>query len=163
MKHFSAEKYNLAWFKLAECVSRGEKERALGVYRLLLYSVGDDALSTQLYADILLSFGDKIAAIEKYLEAIIIYKKENKIIEAIAVYEHLLFLQPNCYDYVAELCCLYLKSNLEFKVIEHLDKLISNKKVNNSQINNSLSLSDFLEKLKAIDEDSYNYVLQYLE
>jgi hypothetical protein len=95
---------------------------------------------------------------KKYLEAAEIYKKENKIIEAIAVYEHLFFLQPNCLDHVIELCCLYLKINLEFKVIEHLDKLISDKK-----INNGLILSDFLEKLKEKDEDSYNYVLQYLE
>lgn len=157
MKHFSEEKYNLAWFKLAECVSRGEKERALGVYRLLSHSVGDDALSTQLYADILLSFDDKDGAIEKYLQAAELYKKDCKLIEAIAVYEHLLFLQQNCQDHVVELCCLYFKLNLEFKVIEHLDKLISKK------MNNGLNLNYFLDKLKVKDEDIYNYVFLYLE
>ena len=30
-------------------------------------------------------------------------------------------------------------------------------------VNNSLNLNEFLEKLKEKDEDSYNYVLQYLE
>jgi hypothetical protein len=35
MKQTQVDKHTIAWFKIAECVSRGEKERALGVYRLL--------------------------------------------------------------------------------------------------------------------------------
>ena len=35
MKAISCEKQSIAWFKLAECVERGEKERALNLFRLL--------------------------------------------------------------------------------------------------------------------------------
>ena len=58
MRHVPSDKYNIAWFRLAECVSRGEKERALGVYRLLAHSFGDEAFAHQLMGDLLLSFDD---------------------------------------------------------------------------------------------------------
>ena len=126
MKHLNAEKYNLAWFKLAECVSRGEKERALGVYRLLSHSIGDDALACQLYGDLFLCFQDKEAAVEKYLQAAQQYKKQHKIIEAIAVYEHLVTLEPEKDTHMLELCDLYLEINFSFKVLEHVEILSKN-------------------------------------
>ena len=97
MKYIQSEKYNLAWFRLAECVSRGERERAMGVYRLLSHSLGDDALAAQLKGDLLLCFNDELAS-KKYLEAANLYKKSQKTIEAIAVYEHLLLLENDQTD-----------------------------------------------------------------
>lgn len=154
MKSFEKEKHSLAWFKLAECVLKGEKERAIGVYKLLYHSVGNDALATQLYADILLSFEDKDLAIQKYFEAIELYKKEEKFIEAIAIYEHLLAIEGSdtfkafdnsknfdtsktsifnnksiTEDNVFDLCQLYLKIDADFKVLECLGLLIDKKKV----------------------------------
>ncbi|MFC1842538.1 hypothetical protein ACFLYU_02675 [Candidatus Dependentiae bacterium] len=123
MKHLNAEKYSLAWFKLAECVSRGEKERALGVYRLLSHSIGDDALACQLYGDLFLCFKDKDSAVERYTQAAHSYKKQNKIIEAIAVYEHLVTLESEKDRHMLELCDLYLEINLSFKVLEHIELL----------------------------------------
>ncbi|MFC1841447.1 hypothetical protein ACFLYA_00045 [Candidatus Dependentiae bacterium] len=128
MKHLNAEKYNLAWFKLAECVSRKEKERALGVYRLLSHSLGNDALSTQLYGDLLLCFDDKRGAIEKYLHAAEIYKKSNKIIEAIAVHEHLIVLDPEEKSHMLELCDLYVAIDMSFKMIDHVKQLLKDNK-----------------------------------
>ncbi len=66
MKQVPSGKYTIAWFKLAECVSRGEKERALGVYRLLSHSLDDSALVCQLEGDIFLSFNDKQQAVTNY-------------------------------------------------------------------------------------------------
>ena len=58
MKHLPSDKYNVAWFKLAECVARGEKEKALGVYRLLVHSLDEPAFIRQLEGDLLLAFKD---------------------------------------------------------------------------------------------------------
>jgi len=128
MKHLQAEKYNLAWFRLAECVSRREKERALGVYRLLSHSLGDRALAAQLYGDLLICFGDD-CAIEKYLEAAQLYKKSKKIIEAIAVYEHLIFLDSTSKDYFFEILELYKILDLQDKMVPHVKRLIKENKV----------------------------------
>ena len=75
MKQAVSNKYNIAWFKLADCVSRGEKERAFGVYRLLSHSLDDQALARQLEGDLLLAFQDD-GAVDKYREAVNLYKQE---------------------------------------------------------------------------------------
>ena len=58
MKQVALGKTSLAWFKLAEFVTRGEKERALSIFRLLAHSIRHDALVVQLEGDILLAFDD---------------------------------------------------------------------------------------------------------
>jgi len=116
MKRETNAKYNIAWFKLAECVSRREKERALGVYRLLSHSFGDQAYAQQLEADLLLAFKDQKNAIEKYKQAAICYKKEGRKFEAAAVYEHLRTLQPKEGDYRIQLIDLYSELNITSKV-----------------------------------------------
>jgi len=123
MKHFQSEKYNIAWFKLAECVARGEKERAMGVYRLLSHSLEDQALAAQLKGDLLLCFNDD-SAVEKYCEAADIYKKSNKAIEAIAVYEHLIFLDPVNETYLLELVNLYKEIGIACNMVDHVKTII---------------------------------------
>lgn len=88
MKLLSSGSHNIAWFKLAEYVTRGEKERALSVYKLLMHSVADQAFAHQLEGDILLAFDDA-AAIERYHHAAHLYKKQKSYQKAIAVYEHI--------------------------------------------------------------------------
>lgn len=87
MKMVASELYNVAWFKLADFVARGEKERALTVHKLLMHSVIDEAISYQLEGDILLAFDDD-AALDKYHVAANLYKKAGKIKQAASVYEH---------------------------------------------------------------------------
>lgn len=89
MKRISSDKYTIAWFKLSEIISRGEKERALGMYRLLAHSLDNSAFAKQLEGDILLFFNDN-AAHEKYREAVQIYLKQERFLEAAMLYEHLL-------------------------------------------------------------------------
>lgn len=89
MKQTQFDKHTIAWFKIAECVSRGEKERALGVYRLLSHSFNDNALKCQLEADIYCSFGETEQAILLYQQAMELYKKSHRSLEAEAVGEHL--------------------------------------------------------------------------
>ncbi len=94
MKLLSSGSHNIAWFKLAEFVTRGEKERALQVYKLLMHSVDDKAFALQLEAEILLAFDDQ-AAIYRYDQAADMYKKQKNYKKAIAVYERIAIYQEN--------------------------------------------------------------------
>lgn len=107
MRQLPSDKYNVAWFKLAEFVVRGEKERALGIYRLLVHSFDDHALALQLEGDLLLSFNDIEAAKEKYILAAQAYIKIKKLIEAAAVYEHLHTLASDQEEFLLQLLELY--------------------------------------------------------
>jgi len=123
MKHVPQDKYNVAWFTLAECVSRGEKVRALGVYRLLSHSIEDIAFRRQLEADILLAFQDKDDAIAKYKDAANLYKKGGKCLEAVAVYEHLRQLEPAELEYITYLVELYAQLRITSKQVTNLKQL----------------------------------------
>ena len=87
MRVLASESYNVAWFKLADFIAKGEKERALSIHRLLMHSVQDVAIAYQLEGDILLAFDDD-AALDRYHVAANLYKKAGKMKQAISVYEH---------------------------------------------------------------------------
>lgn len=87
MRLLASESYNVAWFKLADFVARGEKERALAVHKLLMHSVTDEAIPYQLEGDILLAFDDE-TALDRYHIAANLYKKSGNMHQAASVYEH---------------------------------------------------------------------------
>ena len=91
MKEIVQNKRSLAWFKLTEFVVRGEKERALGIYRLLALSIDNKAFAQQLEGDLLLAFDDPIAE-ERYLAAAQLYLEAQQPAIAAAIYEHLINL-----------------------------------------------------------------------
>lgn len=124
MKQVVSEKYNIAWFKLADCIARGEKEKALGVYRLLSHSLDDKALACQLHADILLSFNDEQAE-AMYKKAADLYKQQEHYLQAAAVYEHLVTLQPHNLFYRTVMIELYQQLGIQTKVMEYVEKLIA--------------------------------------
>ena len=123
MKQLPSERYSVAWFKLADCIARGEKERALGVYRLLAHSFDDPALARQLHADILLSFNDERAQ-KVYEEAAILYRERNQLIEAAAVYEHLVTVDSQNILYRTQIIELYQLMGIASKVSRYLYQLI---------------------------------------
>ena len=109
-----SEKYNIAWFKLAECVSRGDKERALGVYRLLSHSLTSEALRAQLEGDIWLSFGELANAITHYRDAAHKYRINNQLLEAASIFQHLRLLDPATTFYKTAAQELYQQLGLTF-------------------------------------------------
>jgi hypothetical protein len=109
MKQSQSNKYSVAWFKIADFVTRGQKERALGLHRLLAHSIGDNALNLQLEGDILLSCNDN-RALEKYQAAALYYQKEERLCQALAIYEHILLLRPGCSQTILFLIALYNRS-----------------------------------------------------
>ena len=123
INQINSEKHSIAWFKLAECVSRHERERALGVLRLLVHSFDDQALAYQLAGDLFLSFDEVDEAIKRYDLAAQWYQKEKRMFEATGVYEHLATLSPNSKEYKSILVKMYRHVGLKSKLVDALVNL----------------------------------------
>lgn len=124
MKQTQGDKHTIAWFKIAECVSRGEKERALGVYRLLSHSFSDNAIARQLEADIYSAFGEYEQAIPLYQQAMEFYHKTQRFLEAAAVGENLVGLGSDDIDLHRNLVQFYISLNMSSKIATHIHVLI---------------------------------------
>ena len=98
---------SVAWYKLATLIARREREKALSVYRLLSHSFQDKAYALQLEGDILNSLDDQ-GAHDKYKQAAFLYKKEKRWIDAVAVCNHLLTLDPYNPEMLATSLSLYI-------------------------------------------------------
>lgn len=123
MKQAPVEKYTIAFFRLAEYVSRGEKERALGVYRLLSHSFDDLAFARQLEGDILWSFNDE-GAQDKYFQAAQLYQKDMRLRQAVGVYEHLLTMHPKSALYMVSLIDVYCQLGTQAKAKAYMAQLL---------------------------------------
>jgi len=145
MKQVPSENYNIAWFKLAECVARGEKERALNVYRLLSHSIEDTALAYQLEGDILSSFNDGDASI-KYKQAAHLYQEDSRLLEAAAVYEKLLILTPENDSYARCLISIYKELDLTHKAAQWLYYVLM-KHIDDKTLDKAIRVIDQLEHL----------------
>jgi len=106
---------SIAWFRLAELVSRGEKEKALNLYRLLSHSFDDRAYALQVEGDILWSFEDD-EALNKYKQAAFLYRKEQKLTAAVSLYENIFALQPESYEVLSHLVSFYVQLDWMEKV-----------------------------------------------
>jgi len=131
MKQIPSDKYNVAWFTLAECVSRGEKVRAISLYRLLAHSIKDNAFTSQLKGDLLLAFRDD-SAVDLYEEAAELYIKDNRQLEAAGVFEHLHILNRSNCRYIRSLIKLYHVLRIESKVAIYILKLFEALHENNN-------------------------------
>jgi len=120
----------VAWYKLADLVARKEREKALNVYRLLSHSFDDKAYALQVEGDILWSFNNHDAS-DKYRQAVVLYKKEQRWINAICVVEHLLYQQPDSAELMGVLLELYVSIGWQDKFDQLLgqfaDKLLTKK------------------------------------
>lgn len=159
MKQVPLDRYSIAWFKLAECVSRREKERALGVYRLLSHSIDDQAFKYQLEGDLLLSFNDTQQAAEKYLHAIHNYKQTDRLFEMAALYGHLITIQPDKHEYHAHMVNIYHELKLDSKVFSYLESALNLL----IQESNPMALSQFLSTMKILSETYHEYACEYIQ
>jgi tetratricopeptide (TPR) repeat protein len=119
MKSALQEKYSIAWFKLAECISRREKERALGVYRLLSHSFENQALGCQLEADILLACNDSSNAIKMYERAAQFYYEQHEPVQAAAIYDHLFTISGD-QGYLETIVALYAQLKQPHRVLVYV-------------------------------------------
>lgn len=132
---------SLAWFKLADLIARGEREKALSVFRLLSHSLSDRAYVLQLEGDILWYLDDQVS-IEKYKQAAFLYQKERRFVDAIAIYEHVLTQKPQSYDALAALVVFYaiIDGSEKFQERLHLlTKLFNDRVINQLQLEKAIS------------------------
>lgn len=136
MRTLYSQTYNIAWFKLADFVARGEKERALSVHRLLMHSVPDVALTYQLEGDILLAFDDD-AALDRYHIAANLYKKSLKFQQAISVYEHVSLFKEDekIFEALLDMYVLIKHKTGMFETFSRVAKLLLQKQKSESLIN----------------------------
>lgn len=164
MKQVPSDKHSIAWFKLAECVARGEKERALGVYRLLSYSLDDQAFVYQLAGDLLRSFDDT-TAVEHYHQAAQLYHKGKRLLEAAAVYEHLLALVPQKELYLMNLVELYAAlddtNHAAMHLIQLFEVMIEKKKW--EEIHDLTSRLDTMLEVSAVAKMHRNLVFALVD
>ena len=76
MKQIGPEKSSVAWFRLAECLKRKERERAFVLYRLLMHSFEDNAFLKKLEGDMWVDF-DQEEAITCYIASAHHYKQRH--------------------------------------------------------------------------------------
>lgn len=122
MKSEMGVRQTIAWFKLAEFVTRGEKERALSLFRLLTHSFDDKAFIKKLGAEILASFDDTQAFVE-YVQAAHLYKAQGDVVEAVAIYELLTLLQPSVIDHFEKVITFFHEMGNELKVLQYQKQL----------------------------------------
>ncbi|MCX5923711.1 MAG: hypothetical protein NTU89_04090 [Candidatus Dependentiae bacterium] len=180
MRVLASGSYNVAWFKLADFISRGEKERALSIHRLLMHSVQDVAIAYQLEGDILLAFDDN-AALDRYHVAANLYKKSGKIQQAISVYEHVSLFKEDENVYEALLDIYMFMQNksgiletfsrlakvcLKKENISHLDHLFQRYLLESSKTMQARLSARFVRAILLYDEqniDISSYTYQTLD
>ena len=174
MKQILNSNHSVAWFTLFQFILRGEKEKALNIYKLLSRSINDHALILQLKGDILVAFND-LEAQSLYLESIKLYLAQHKINEAISIYEKLILIKEDS-KYLTKLLNLYIKnenykkfSELSLKCAELYLNLDSDLKQSLSKFINYLleksdkDLQKYLSSLNALNSNYYKYVIEILE
>lgn len=131
MVEFEVGKYTIAWFKLAEFIARREKERALGIFKLLAHSLNNKGLVFQLEGDIFLSFQDFQKAIKLYSQAALVYEEEKKFLSAAAVYEQLINLTSEPIEFIFKMLKLYFKIGNKKKITNSINLLTNIICINN--------------------------------
>lgn len=154
MKHIPSEKSNVAWFKLAEFVGRGERERTFSLYRLLTHSLDDQAFLKKLEADLWVTFDQKEAE-KHYTQAAHLYKKEERWGEAIIIYELLLELRPHATQYLEKIITLCDQLSWDDQKLENQKKL-SLLHLENGKIEKGLATFKLVEK-KIRDADLFAF------
>ena len=118
------QKASVAWFALSNLIARKEKEKALNVFRLLAHSFDDDpAYTLQIEGDILWYLDDVAQSIEKYKKAAFLYQKEKRLINAIAIYEHMLSINESSDEIRAQLIYFYMLADWHDKFKQHFTQL----------------------------------------
>ncbi|MCB9493494.1 MAG: hypothetical protein H6679_04445 [Epsilonproteobacteria bacterium] len=117
------ERTSVAWFALSNLIARKEKEKALNVFRLLAHSFDDRAYTLQIEGDILWHLDDYDQSIERYKKAAFLYQKEKRLINAIAIYEHMLSMNEHNDEILAQLIYFYLLADLQDKFEQRFELL----------------------------------------
>lgn len=154
---------SVAWYKLADLIARGEREKALNVYKLLAYSLPDKAYALQLEGDILWFLRDH-RAYEKYYQAALIYKEEQRWAHMVALGEHLRQYDKKNNDILVMLVNGYAFLGVIDRCIEKLKDLVQlHQKYPVEQKNVTLLCSQLTEITQGWPSDRRNEVEDLLK
>ncbi|MBM3886836.1 hypothetical protein FJ364_02795 [Candidatus Dependentiae bacterium] len=137
---------SVAWYKLADLIARGEREKALSVYRLLAHSFDDKAYALQLEGDVLLALSDDRSK-EKYFQAAFLYKDEKRWIDAVSLAEHLLVLYPKDLQLMLFVSYCYAALDMINKVTYYVDLFDKNCKQQGVAIDSFQEEWELIKKL----------------
>lgn len=157
MMRSSSEQYTIAWFTLAECVSRGERERAFGVYRLLSHSLDDRALAAQLEGDLCYAFKMPPQAVEQYQMAIRLYKQSGRLLEAASVCEHIRTIDAQNVQNSVELFELYCLLQFDVRLRE-VAGMVAVQLIQQELYDTLWGLVSIIEKLNSYGVRAHCYV-----
>ncbi|MBU4269489.1 hypothetical protein KJ644_01515 [Candidatus Dependentiae bacterium] len=149
----------VGWFRLAELVTRREKEKALSLYRLISHSFDDKAYVLQVEGDILWALQDE-NALEKYSQAAYLYKKEKKFLSAAAIYEHTYLLKPENINNIKSLILIYLLLSWPEKFEQRFLNFIELEK---KELISQETFFSFVKNIFEFATNSSNVNLKYLE
>jgi hypothetical protein len=113
---------NLAWFKLFEFISRGEKERAFGVYKVLMLAFDSKPFCLLVEGDLHATFDENSEAIQKYLEAAKLYEENQETFLASVAYESVIKISSKAI-YWKKLLQLYKEIDYQPKVVRALKNI----------------------------------------
>ncbi len=113
---------NLAWFKLFEFISRGEKERAFGVYKVLMLAFDSKPFCLLVEGDLHATFDENSEAIQKYLEAAKLYEENQETFLASIAYESVTKISSKT-TYWKKLLQLYKEIGYQPKVVHALKNI----------------------------------------
>lgn len=123
MKQSHSQNRSIAWFKLHHFVQRGEKEKAIGICKLLIPSIDDFAFACKLEGDLLYAFNDIEHANEKYILAAKEYLNNNQHDLALELCKNL-EQEKLTIKNIFQLAKIYFKANSYIKSKEQFEKLI---------------------------------------
>lgn len=123
MSQATEHQYQVAWFKLSNLIQRKEKERALGIHRLLMHTIDNPAFAKQLEGDLLVAFND-LDARNSYTESARLYRTKHQLSHATAVYEQLVKIFPHEPLFLQTLVTYYLELNHPTRIVLSLENLI---------------------------------------
>lgn len=123
MSQATEHSYQIAWFKLSEFIQRKEKERALGIHRLLMHTIDNPAFAKQLEGDLLMAFDDPDAK-NSYIESARLYRKNHNLAQATAIYEQLVLHFLHEPLFLQTLIAYYLELNHSTRIVMSFGHLI---------------------------------------
>jgi len=121
---FVQEHCSIAWFKLAELIARKEKERALGIHRLLVHAIADDAYSLQLKGDLLYALYDKERALDAFQASVTAYAKTNRFEQAAFLSEQVLWMMGELYQWRVSAIMYFAELKLMSRLTYHVNILV---------------------------------------
>lgn len=143
----------MSWFRLAEAITKNEREKAFFTYRLLSHSLPSDAFKYHIVGDMHYAFNETSSALYSYQKAFYLYYEKKEIHLTYSMIIKILAISSDITDYINLLQNEEYNISLYEAFIDDIIVLLETKKIinkNDSLPKNSMQrLKKIAEKVKA--------------